>query len=141
MSRQVDAGADFIITQVFFESQSYINFVKECREIGIQVPIIPGIFPFTTVGELERMASISNVEIPPWLRDEIREAGNDDNAVRTLGIDLAVKLIQDIRHCKLSYGYHLFTLNRLLLFTFPIGGYAQNLFNFKYWYYTENSRK
>lgn len=109
---QVDAGADFIITQFFFESQLFVKFVKDCRKLGITVPIIPGIYPFTNVNLLRKMINICRTNIPDWIQKELRHIEDDDEAVRKFGIDLSVKLIKEIRENIDFYGYHAYTLNR-----------------------------
>ncbi|XP_058799018.1 methylenetetrahydrofolate reductase (NADPH) [Phymastichus coffea] len=112
LKEKIDAGADFIITQFFFESSMYIQFVKDCRELGISVPIIPGIFPFTNIKSLEKMASLSRAQIPPWMQEQLESLRDNDEAVRRFGIDLSLKIIKDIWKSNICFGYHIFTLNR-----------------------------
>ncbi|XP_001601707.2 methylenetetrahydrofolate reductase isoform X3 [Nasonia vitripennis] len=112
LKAKVDAGADFILTQFFFESQLFIKFVNDCREVGISVPIIPGIYPFTDVKLLGKMIEICHTNIPDWIQEELRHIEDDDEAVRKFGIDLSVKLIKEIRESAHFCGYHVYTLNR-----------------------------
>ena len=74
LKAKVDAGAEYIVTQMFFDNQKYFDFVKACREIGIQVPIIPGLKPLTTKKQLTIIPSIFKVEVPIELSTEIMKA-------------------------------------------------------------------
>ncbi|XP_011495922.1 PREDICTED: methylenetetrahydrofolate reductase, partial [Ceratosolen solmsi marchali] len=112
LKAKVNAGADFIITQFCFEYQLYIQFIKDCRKLGITVPIIPGIYPITNARLLNKITSICSTRIPPWIQNTLQVMGEDNEAVKKFGIDLSVKIIQEIRKSGVSYGYHLFTLNR-----------------------------
>ncbi|XP_014227071.1 methylenetetrahydrofolate reductase isoform X2 [Trichogramma pretiosum] len=112
LKNKVESGADFIITQVIFESRVFTDFVNDCHAIGIKVPIIPGLFPFETYRELERMTKLCKVKIPSWLSEKLLPIGDDDEAVRRLGVEITVKIIKEMRLSGISYGYHLFTLNR-----------------------------
>ncbi|KAL7291042.1 hypothetical protein TKK_0015178 [Trichogramma kaykai] len=112
LKNKVESGADFIITQVIFESRVFTDFVNDCQAMGIKVPIIPGLFPFETYRELERMTKLCKVKIPSWLSEKLLPIGGDDEAVRRLGVEITLKIIKEMRLSGISYGYHLFTLNR-----------------------------
>lgn len=109
---QVEAGADFIITQICFESEIFIDFVKDCRKIGIQVPILPGIFAPTSYKYLEKMADICRVDVPMEIKNDLARIKDDDQATRKFIIDLTVRIITDIIKSGTTRGFHLFTLNR-----------------------------
>ncbi|KAK2578032.1 hypothetical protein KPH14_008449 [Odynerus spinipes] len=113
LKAKVDAGADFIITQIFFESSIFLSFVKDCNDIGIKVPIIPGIFPIPGYKCFERMTNICKVNVPKFILNRLDTMKDNDEAVRNFGIELTVNLIKDIIECDASYGFHLFTLNKI----------------------------
>ncbi|XP_035741035.1 methylenetetrahydrofolate reductase-like isoform X4 [Vespa mandarinia] len=115
LKAKVDAGADFIITQIFFESDTFINFVNDCRNIGITIPIIPGIFPIPEYKSLQRMTDICRLNIPNKIFDRLETIKNDDEAVKNFGIEFAINLIKDIIERRASYGFHLFTLNKITM--------------------------
>ncbi|XP_014212106.1 methylenetetrahydrofolate reductase [Copidosoma floridanum] len=112
LKAKVDAGADFIITQMVFESRLFIDFLRDCRDIGIAVPIIPGIYPFTSVKALNKMSKICQVKIPQWLEESLKPISGDVETVNKLGIDLSVKIIREISERQSSCFFHLFCLNR-----------------------------
>lgn len=90
LKRKVVAGAEYIVTQMFFNNTKYFEFVAACRNIGIQVPIIPGLKPITTKKQLEVLPAIFYTEIPEALRNEIQQASSDE-AVKQIGIEWAIQ--------------------------------------------------
>jgi hypothetical protein len=70
LAEKVDAGVDFLITQMFFDNDFYFDFVRRARGAGVSVPIIPGVMPITKVGQVERMAKMCGSEIPQGLRKD-----------------------------------------------------------------------
>jgi methylenetetrahydrofolate reductase (NADPH) len=96
LKRKVDAGASYIVTQMFFDNSKYFNFVKLCREAGIQVPIIPGLKPLTNKKQLETLPRIFHLEVPEVFANEIRNAP-DDAAVKQLGIEWAIGQSKELK--------------------------------------------
>ncbi len=90
LKQKVDAGADYIVTQMFFDNSKYFDFVKKCREIGIQVPIIPGLKPLATERQLDILPEIFHLEIPSEFVNEARKCANNA-AIKQLGIEWAVQ--------------------------------------------------
>lgn len=107
----MEAGADFIITQIIFESQVFINFVKNCREIGIQVPIILGIFVPTNYECLELMTRVCKLDIPEKIRNNLALMKNEDKMTK-FALELTTRIITDVIESGTTCGFHLFTLNR-----------------------------
>jgi methylenetetrahydrofolate reductase (NADPH) len=95
LKRKVEAGAEFLITQMFFDNQEYFNFVKKCREIGIDVPIIPGIKPLTTAKQVYTLPKIFNIQIPVALTNELEKCKND-NEVKQVGIEWATEQCREL---------------------------------------------
>ncbi len=89
LKRKVDAGADYVVTQMFFDNQKYFDFVNACREIGITVPIVPGIKPLTRKSQIHRLPGIFNINMPEDLVDAI-EACETEKAVKQVGIEWAI---------------------------------------------------
>lgn len=96
LKEKVDAGADFIITQLFFEAERFFQFYHDCRQLGITVPIIPGIMPIQGYQSLRNLTKLSKLEIPQFIRDAIMPIKDDDAAIRNYGVQLAVKMSTDL---------------------------------------------
>lgn len=111
LKEKVDAGADLIVTQLFFDVDIFINFVKRCRAIGIHCPILPGIFPIQSYGGLRRVISYNNNYVPQKLWDDLESIKDDDQAVKDYGIDLAVEYIKQIKKETGINGFHIYTFN------------------------------
>ena len=90
LKQKVEAGADYIVTQMFFDNAKYFDFVNKCREIGIQVPIIPGLKPLATERQLDILPEIFHLEIPSEFVNEARKCANNA-AIKQLGIEWAVQ--------------------------------------------------
>ena len=112
LKRKVDAGAEFLITQLFFDNDRYWSFVDKVRAEGIRVPVVPGIMPVLNLTNLQRIASLSpGTTIPPELETAFRDAGDDDAAALEAGVHYAA------RQCRAllangAPGIHFYTLNR-----------------------------
>jgi len=89
LKRKVDAGADYITSQLFFENDSFLSFVERCREVGVTVPIIPGLKILTNKRQLQTLPAKFNVQIPEALAAECEAA--DDDQVAEIGIKWAMK--------------------------------------------------
>ena len=87
LKRKVDAGADLVITQMFFDNAVFFRFVERCRDAGISVPIIPGLKPLSTARQIEVIPEAFSIDLPVELTEEVRKAGNDKEAVRRIGIE------------------------------------------------------
>jgi len=80
LKMKVDAGAEYIVTQMFFDNQFYFDFVKNCRDAGISVPIIPGLKPISTKSQLTRLPKTFNISIPEELQKEIEKCPDNNSA-------------------------------------------------------------
>src|SRR5688572_19846452 len=92
---KVDLGAEYIVTQMFFDNQKYIDFVNSCREAGITVPIIPGIKPITTKAQASILATTFHIDMPDDLVDEVEKCV-DNKAVKEVGIKWAVQQSKEL---------------------------------------------
>ncbi|HUB35968.1 MAG TPA: methylenetetrahydrofolate reductase [NAD(P)H] [Solirubrobacteraceae bacterium] len=111
LAEKVKAGADFLITQLFFDNVFYFDFLARARAAGIGVPIIPGIMPITRVGQVERMAKLCGAAIPEPLRRELHARGEDPEAVLDLGVAYATLQCAELLAAG-APGIHFYTLNR-----------------------------
>ena len=108
---KVAAGAQVLITQLFFEPAAYFGFVERARAIGIDVPIVPGIMPVTNVAQLERFTTMCGATIPAALRDLLEGVRDDERAVTAIGIEWAVDQCRTLLGGG-APGLHFYTLNR-----------------------------
>src|SRR3954447_1785847 len=108
---KVDAGARFLITQLFFENQAYYDFVARARDIGIDVPIIPGIMPITDYGQIKRITGMCGATIPDGLLRELELRGDQPGSVTDLGVAYATLQCADLL-ANGAPGIHFYTLNR-----------------------------
>jgi methylenetetrahydrofolate reductase (NADPH) len=111
LAEKVDAGVDFLITQMFFDNDFYFDFVASAREAGVTVPIIPGVMPITRVGQVERMAKMCGSQIPDGLRDELHARADDAEAVLDFGVAYATLQCAELLAAG-APGIHFYTLNR-----------------------------
>jgi methylenetetrahydrofolate reductase (NADPH) len=108
---KVDAGARFLITQLFFDNQAYYDFVARARDAGIYVPIIPGIMPITDAGQIKRITGMCGATIPERLVHELELRGDQPGAVTDLGVAYATLQCADLL-ANGAPGIHFYTLNR-----------------------------
>jgi methylenetetrahydrofolate reductase (NADPH) len=106
-----DAGASFLITQLFFDNEFYFDFVARARDIGITVPIIPGIMPVTSVKNIVRITELCKSELPDSFRRELERREDDVQAVQDLGVAYSTLQCVDLLS-RGAPGIHFYTLNR-----------------------------
>jgi len=108
---KVDAGLDFLITQLFFDNAGYFAFLERARAHGVHVPIVPGIIPITNVAQIERLATLCAARIPAELMARLDAVRDDDAAVQRIGIEHATQQCRDLL-AHGAPGIHFFTLNQ-----------------------------
>ncbi len=108
---KADAGADFLVTQLFFDNAKYFGFVDRARAAGIALPIVPGIMPFTNVEQIERFTAMCGASIPPPLRAAMEVRREDPESARELGVAYASLQCADLLR-RGAPGVHFYTLNR-----------------------------
>jgi methylenetetrahydrofolate reductase (NADPH) len=111
LRRKVDAGADFLITQLFFDNRRYWEFCEQARAAGITVPIIPGIMPITNAAQIERFTVACGASLPYRLAEELDNRRADPRAVLQLGVAHATAQCMDLLRGG-APGIHFYTLNR-----------------------------
>jgi methylenetetrahydrofolate reductase (NADPH) len=111
LKEKVDAGARFLITQLFFDNGAYYDFVARARDIGIDVPIIPGIMPITDVNQIKRITGMCGASIPAELLHELDLRSDQPGAVSDLGVAHATLQCADLLASG-APGIHFYTLNR-----------------------------
>jgi len=111
LKRKVDAGAEFLITQLFFDNADYFAFVERARSVGITVPIIAGIMPVTNVSQIQRFTAMCGAAMPAPLMQKLEPVAADADAVGEIGVQHAVDQCRELL-AKGAPGVHFYTLNR-----------------------------
>lgn len=111
LKRKIDAGANHVITQFFFDVERYLRFRDRCVMLGIDVEIVPGILPVTNFKQLGKMAQVTNVKIPSWL-SQMYEGLDDDQGTRNLvAASIAIDMVKVLSREGVK-DFHFYTLNR-----------------------------
>jgi methylenetetrahydrofolate reductase (NADPH) len=108
---KIDAGAEFLITQLFFDNEAYFEYVEDARGVGIDVPIVPGIMPITNYGQIHRFTEMCGANIPEDLERQLTGRADDPEAVAELGVAYATLQCSDLL-ARGAPGIHFYTLNR-----------------------------
>ena len=109
LKHKVDNGADYIVTQMFFDNQKFYDFVDRCRQVGINVPIIPGIKPVTSVNQMTILPNVFHVDLPNDLANELMNCKDDDMA-KAVGVEWCTAQVKDL----IAHGVpsiHFYSLN------------------------------
>jgi methylenetetrahydrofolate reductase (NADPH) len=112
LKAKIDAGADYICTQLFFDNRDFYDFRERCEIAGIRVPIIAGIMPVTSLGGMKRMAQLAlGARFPAKLLRALGRCSDDPEAVKRVGVHWATEQCRDLLDCKVR-GIHFYTLNK-----------------------------
>ena len=112
LKEKVDAGADFVVTQLFFEVDTFFKFLADCRAAGITVPIVPGVMPLQTYASLRNLAKLSGLPVPAALSAEVEPIKDNDTAIAELGVAKGVDMCRRLLAHPDVHGIHFYTLNR-----------------------------
>lgn len=110
LKKKVDAGADYITTQMFFDNKKYFDFVKRCRDTGIHVPIIPGLKPITTKRHLTVLPHIFHIDIPTELSKCVLECKTDED-VKRIGTEWLIAQSKELKEAG-APALHFYTLGQ-----------------------------
>ncbi len=111
LKQKVDAGADAVITQLFYDNQNYSRFCLECAAAGIRVPIIPGLMPVVNLHQIKRITSMCGATIPKDLMQQLDACGDDPMAVLECGVAWTVRQARELLAQKVP-GIHFYVLNK-----------------------------
>ena len=111
LKAKIDAGANGVITQYFFNADAYFRFVDEARKIGITAPIVPGIMPITSSTQLMRFSDACGAEIPRWVRLRLHELGDDASSIKAFGLEVVTALCQRLVQGG-APALHFYTMNQ-----------------------------
>ena len=108
---KVENGADFLVTQLFYDNQDFFRLMERAETLGIDVPIIAGILPILNTNQIRRFTSLCGSKIPDELDIQLERYVDDDDAVRELGIEYATRQVQELWDQGIA-GVHFYVLNR-----------------------------
>ncbi|MBY0401447.1 methylenetetrahydrofolate reductase [NAD(P)H] [Myxococcota bacterium] len=111
LKRKVETGAQFLISQFFFDNAKFFDFVERARAIGIRVPIVPGIMPIASVSGIRRMSTVNDIGFPEELARALDRVDGDDDATYRLGVEWATMQCRELLGRGVP-GIHFYTLNR-----------------------------
>jgi methylenetetrahydrofolate reductase (NADPH) len=108
--RKAEAGASSALTQYFYNADAYIQFVESCAQLGVTLPIVPGVMPITNLERLARFSEAAGVEIPRWLRKRAEELA-DPASLQAFGVEVVTRLCRRLLEQGVP-GLHFYTMNR-----------------------------
>ncbi|HEB96986.1 MAG TPA: methylenetetrahydrofolate reductase [NAD(P)H] [Sedimenticola thiotaurini] len=109
--RKVEAGADGAITQYFYNADAYFHFLDDCRRLGVDIPVVPGIMPINNYTQLARFSDACGAEIPRWIRRRLQAYADDVESIRAFGIEVVTELCQRLLDGG-APGLHFYTMNQ-----------------------------
>lgn len=110
LKQKVDAGASYIVTQMSFDNSKILEFMERCRTAGINVPVIPGIKPFSTKAQLTMLPQVFHVDLPQELVSAV-EACNDNRQVREVGVEWAIAQVRELKQAGVPI-FHFYTMGK-----------------------------
>lgn len=119
LKEKVEAGADLIVTQLFYDTDCFVKFVEKCKEMGIQAMVFPGMMPIQTYGGFSRMTTLCKTKVPQSITAALEPIKDDAEKVKAYGVDLCAKMCTEIlERCGRKvmgdygvFGIHFYTLN------------------------------
>lgn len=111
LRRKVRAGADIVITQLFYDNDDFFRFRDACGRLGIDVPIVPGVLPVTNLAQVKRITGLCGAKLPRRFVDELERQGEDAEAQFQVGVDYATRQAQGLIDAGVP-GIHLYVLNK-----------------------------
>jgi methylenetetrahydrofolate reductase (NADPH) len=111
LRRKVDAGADVVITQLFYDNADFFRFRERCGRLGIRVPIVPGILPVTNLAQIKRIASLCGAKLPQRFQEGLEHLANDEAGQFEVGVEFATAQVQELIDAGVP-GIHFYVLNK-----------------------------
>jgi methylenetetrahydrofolate reductase (NADPH) len=112
LKEKVDAGADYVLTQLFFDNADYFEFRDHVAgKLGVRVPLVPGIIPILSAGQITKFTQMSGSKIPPALRSKLNQLTGNDEAATEFGIEYATRQCEELLRAD-APGLHFYTLNK-----------------------------
>merc|ERR1719161_1910624 len=110
LKEKVDAGADLIVTQLFYDNPSFLAYVDKCKAMGITIPILPGIMPIQSYAGFNKMTSLCKTKVPPSIPERLDAVKDDEEKVKDVGVQIGIEQCKELM-AKGTPGLHFYTLN------------------------------
>merc|ERR1719428_526248 len=110
LKEKVDAGADLIVTQLFYDNPSFLGYVQRCKSMGITIPILPGIMPIQSFAGFNKMTTLCKTKVPSFIPERLEAVKDDEEKVKDVGVQIAIEQCQDLMKNG-TPGLHFYTLN------------------------------
>ncbi|MCQ2957737.1 MAG: methylenetetrahydrofolate reductase [NAD(P)H] [Candidatus Gastranaerophilales bacterium] len=111
LNRKVSEGADVIFTQLFFDNNDFKDYYQKVRDLGITIPVIPGIMIIQSISQIERIINLSGSKIPESFKNKLYDYQNNPDDIKKIGIDYAIKQVEDLLDFGVK-GLHFYPLNK-----------------------------
>jgi len=111
LKRKVDAGADIVLTQLFYDNDDFFRFRDRCQAAGITVPIVPGILPVTNLAQIKRITSLCGAKLPGGFLNALERHSDDESGQFEVGVDFATLQVQELINGEVP-GVHFYVLNK-----------------------------
>lgn len=109
---KVEQGVDFLITQLFYDNEMFFRFLDEVKRAGIEVPVLPGLMPITSAGQVKNIVGMSGTKIPKELADSIERYRDDPQSLKKAGLEYSKKQMEDLLAHGVD-GIHLYSMNKV----------------------------
>ncbi len=110
LKEKIDAGADFVLTQFFYDPLVFLRYLEQCRSSGVKCPIIPGIMPIQGYNSFDKMTTFCRTAVPEQVKKDLLHFTEDDESVKNYGVQLCVKICKVLQAAGVP-GFHFYTLN------------------------------
>merc|ERR1719327_18989 len=110
LKTKVDAGADLIVTQLFYDNSTFLDYVDKCRKMGITIPILPGIMPIQSYAGFNKMTSLCKTKVPDFIPQRLEAVKDDAEKVKDMGVQIGIEQCKELME-KGTPGLHFYTLN------------------------------
>merc|ERR1712193_281069 len=110
LKTKVDAGADLIVTQLFYDNSTFLEYVDKCKAMGITIPILPGIMPIQSYAGFNKMTSLCKTKVPPSIPERLDAVKDDEEKVKDMGVQIGIEQCKELME-KGTPGLHFYTLN------------------------------
>jgi methylenetetrahydrofolate reductase (NADPH) len=111
LKRKVDAGADVVITQLFYDNQDFFDFRDRCQQAGIRVPIVPGLLPVTNLAQIQRIASLCGAKLPAAFQADLQKYADDEQGQFEVGVEFSIRQSSELVDAGVA-GIHYYVLNK-----------------------------